>query len=231
MSAAEDLSASLALIPGHAFLNEQGEPEGGFVELVKLMDEFYEAGDIKIALYPFKRSINNVVIGEADFHVPLIKPDINQVDRPFDYASTCFTKVSFVLYTRATVDLDVNDLDALNIETQRGHKEYFDFDIDEVDSIDQGMKKMLSARTDGFIMEQDAVDAYIRENEIDKVRRKHFATWDSCIVISKDEKGRQVNAILSTLLSSLEKDGRFREVVANIHKPYVDWQPYHQDGH
>ena len=93
---AKDLKASVAYIP----LLAESPEKGAFVELVKAIDEVYTDGTISINIYPMPRSINNVVTGKADFHVPMMRsPYVSLDDKPFQFASQRMGTVCFVIYS------------------------------------------------------------------------------------------------------------------------------------
>lgn len=227
-SVAKDLKASLAILPVHSEVDKNGKASGGFVEVVKAINDIYSQGNISIKLYPFARSLKNVETGKADFHLPLIKRQNIPLDTlPFAYATECMTQVSFVLYTRAdSSPINKSKLSQYNVETLRGHQQFFLFNIMEASTLEQGIKKLLSGRTDGFIMEQEAVDNYIRQNEIKNIRRVLYGQWDSCIVIPKGPKQKEIDKIISTSLRELKKSGRLQKITQKIHQPYSDWQPF-----
>lgn len=54
----------------HSTNTDKGEAV--FIEPVKMINEVYTEGSIRIRLYPFIRSIKNVEDGTADFHLPFI---------------------------------------------------------------------------------------------------------------------------------------------------------------
>jgi polar amino acid transport system substrate-binding protein len=225
---ADDLVASLALIPMHSQIGKSGQPEGGFVRVAKAIDDVYKNGEISIGQYPFSRSLDNVVSGKADFHMPLIRiPHVPEDSLPFAYAKERITQVTFVLYTRAdSPPLDKNELNQHVVETIRGHKQLFLFKTAELSSIDQGIKKLLHGRSDAFIMEQDAVDSYIRKQKFKNIRRTFFASWDTCVVIPKGPKQQEIDQIVSTALRRLKASGELQAIVKSIHQPYEVWQPY-----
>ncbi len=228
---AKDLKASLAIIPVQSERGSDGKAKGGFVEVAKAIGDVYEDGNILIEQYPFARSIANVIKGKADFHIPLIKtPHISLESLPFAYSTERITQVSFVLYTRADkAPLDISQFENKLIETQRGHKELFKIKVGEVDNIEQGIKKLVLGRNDGFIMEQDAVDDYIKRNKIKNIRRTLYAVWDSNIVIPKGPKQKEIDGIISNALKKLKASGRLEKIIKTIHQPYIEWQPYKMD--
>ena len=204
-----------------------GEPKGGFVEIVRAIDKIYLDGEIHISQFPFARSLKNVSKGRWDFHIPYIRPPhVNEKNLGFTYADECITKVTFVLYSRNTgKDLNINTLNSLKIDTLRGHKNLMPFHVSETNDIETGIKKILARRIHGFVMEQDAVDKYLRENKIKGIHRQLYAEWDSCIVIPKTEKGKRINEYLSSAIRQLKASGDLDKINKTIHKPYDNWQP------
>lgn len=181
---AKDLKASLSFLPKHLEVDDNGKLSGGFVEVVNAINDVYLHGNISVKVYPFARSLMNIESGHADFHLPMIKHANTEKRLPYVYASECITKVAFVLYSRADrAPLNMQRLDQYTIDTQRGHKLFFPFDIMENNSLEQGIQKLLKGRIDGYIMEQDAVDDYIRINNLSNIRRTLYREWNSCVVI------------------------------------------------
>lgn len=224
---AKDLKASLSILPQHVEVDKDGNLSGGFVEITKAINDVYLQGNISINVYPFARSLMNIQSGKADFHLPMIKASNPKLISPYTYATECITKVAFVLYTRSdNSPLDLKNINRYVIDTQRGHKEFFPFNIMENGSIDQGIQKLLKGRIDGYIMEQDAVDNYIRENDINNIRRTLYREWDVCVVIPKGKRQYDINSIISNALRKLKKSGRLQKIIETIHQPYNDWQPY-----
>ncbi|MBN2427002.1 MAG: transporter substrate-binding domain-containing protein, partial [Deltaproteobacteria bacterium] len=225
---ARDLIASVGIIPPHAEKGEDGQPQGGFVEVVKAIDRVYTDGHISIRLFPIARAISNVVNKHSDFFIPYIpNPKVRVETLPFAFTSEAIVKVSFVLYSRADRPaLPMNKLGDYKVETLRGAAPHFSFPIGEIDSFRQGIQKVVAGRTDGFIAEQDATDKIIRENKIKNIRRTLYATWDSSIVIPKGPEGREIDRIVSDALLELKRTGELRKITDKIHRPFSDWQPY-----
>ncbi len=93
-----DLQASLAYLP--TLIDD--ENSGGYVEFLKAIDREYQDGRILRKVYPFQRSIANVVYGQADFHMPLlVNPLVDEESLPYRYSSEDIGFVVFVLYSRA----------------------------------------------------------------------------------------------------------------------------------
>ena len=224
---AVDLKASLAILPIHSQIDEHSQLKGGFVELVQAVDDEYKEGVITIKLYPFARSLQNVIAGRADFHAPLIKlPHISEDTLPYTYASEKITEVAFVLYTNtAKPNLDRKNLSKYVIATMMGHSHFFPFLVREKTSIAGGIKMLSVGRIDGYIMEQEATDNFIRENKIKNIRRELYFQLDSSIVIPKGKRNKEIDDIISVALRKLKASGKLQKITNKIHLPYKEWQP------
>jgi len=227
----KDLKASIAILPGHSEAGIDGKLIGGFVEIAQAINGVYSAGNISIKLYPFARSLINVEDGKADFHIPLIKsPYVPLETLTFTYATECITQVSFVLYTRAdTSPLEHATLEQHKVVTIRGHKQLFPFNISEVNNHQQGINMLNTGRIDGFLVEQDVTDKYIRKHKFNNIRRTLYSVLDSCIVIPKDLRQKEIDNIISIALRELKKSGELQKISETIHQPFIEWQPYQMD--
>ncbi len=230
---AHDLTASMADIPGLV----EDKDTGAFVELVKAIDEVYTDGKIIRKVYPFKRSIRNVEDETADFHIPLLKnPFISLDSLPYRYISVRNGIVTFVIYSHKDNPITKQNIELANkdktksfpykIETLRGHKELFNFEISEINQFYSGLAKVVLGRTDAFIMPQEECDAIIRNKKLWDLHREKYADFDDMIIVKKGKKGDDIDKIISDALNRLESDGRLKEIYYNIHKPYIEWQPY-----
>lgn len=228
---AGELIASVGIIPPHSMIGKDGKPTGGFVEIVKAIDRVYDEGHIDIQLYPIARAMNMIKSGQADLFIPYIPPPhLGDNDLPYTFASESIVEVTFVLYSRADGhELRMDRLKDYRIETLRGAAEHFPFKIGEIDSFRQGLLKVTAGRSDGFIVEQDAADKYIREHKLKNIRRTLYAVWNSSIVIPKGKRGQDIDKIVSTALRRLKQSGELQLITETIHKPYEDWQPYLMD--
>ncbi|NQZ33079.1 MAG: hypothetical protein HRU06_17560 [Oceanospirillaceae bacterium] len=224
---ARDLVASIALLPNLTGLNERGEPVGRLVDVVRAMSDIYQEGEISIKLYPFARSLDNVVTGRADFHLPIIKPEANNLEGlPYGFSSQSLGKVVFVLYARADKPrLDINNLSQYHLSTMRGHKMSFNFAITEDTLIKQGIEKVIRGRTDGYIMAMGPTDTYIKRHKIKNIRRVFFAQLERGVAIPKGARGQNIDRLITNILVKLKADGLHilnREWAVEV---YDDWQP------
>ena len=233
MASAEtrDLIAAIGLIPPHATPGKDGRPQGGFVDVIRAIDQVYPEGRITIKLLPIARAITTLVNGQSDFFIPYIpNSHVPPETLPFAYATEPVVDVSFVLYTHSDKPApQIDNLEKFKIETLRGAALHFPFKIMEIDSFRQGILRVLKGRIDGFIAEQDGTDKFIIDNEIKNIRRTLYATWHSSIIISKGPEGKEIDRIISGALKKLKESGELKKITDTIHRPFSDWQPYLMD--
>lgn len=225
----QNLTASIASLHELAEYDDSGRPHGGFVDLVRAIDDKYTDGSIKIGLFPFRRSIANVTMGKADFHLPLIRSDqALKSGKRYHYVSEPITKVAFVLYTRST-DLDEIDFERMEdykVATLAGHSHLFPFQIDEVETIHSGIKMLITRRdVDALLLPKDSVDRFILKHKILNISRRLYRVFDASIVVANTPQGRRIEDVLVKALKELKAEGRLQEITAAIHTPYRDWQP------
>ncbi len=230
---ARDLIASMAQLP----VLIEDENTGAFVDLVKALDEVYAEGQIIRQIFPFKRSLDNVIKGKADFHIPLIKNPLIPEDKlPFRYSSLPTGPVAFVIYSHKDRPLTKEDIvDPMKtnpalfphkIHTLPGHTELFPFPAVESFDFEDALEMVRKNRIDALILPQEEADSIIRKLGIKDIHRSLYYEFDSMIVVSKDKRGEEVDRILTEALKKLKSDGRLDRLNENIHKPYMDWQPY-----
>ncbi len=93
---ARELKASIPKVPS----SDVRSHHAVFIELVHLIDQAYTEGTIQVAIYPFRRSIQNVENGDADFHLPLIhNPDASYLNVKYRPISEPLVKTVFVIYS------------------------------------------------------------------------------------------------------------------------------------
>ena len=72
----------------------ESRDKGILVDLLKVMVEEHKGGNITWDVFSFARSLDNVEKGKADFHMPLVTPDINPI------AIRIFSSVRRSLFSR-----------------------------------------------------------------------------------------------------------------------------------
>ncbi len=226
----KDLTVSIALLP-----NISESPEKGvFIDLIKAMNEAYPEGTFNIGIYPFNRSIDNVVAGKADFHIPMLRnPNIPEEKLPFRYASVSMGKVCFVIYSHKDNPITkemVEKAKSTNpfpykVEIYRGLEDFFTFPVQGESSIEQMMQKVAKKRIDACVLAQEEADYVLNQLKLKDIHRESYESFDDVIIIPKGERGDAVDKIVSQSLKTLASNGRLEELHSKIHSPYQDWQP------
>mgnify|MGYP000052291366 CR=1 FL=1 len=218
---ASQYKASLAKLPVHAL----SKTEGVQVELVKAIEKI-TGNQITIGVYPFVRSMANVVDERADFHIPLIKNDLTlEEELPYYYSTETIFHVNFVLYTVKGRGVTLNNLSQYKVETDRGHVDYFPFKVNPSNGIIQSLKKLSLGRIDAFIYADTATDPVLKNLGFKNINRSLYKTFEVKIVLPKNAHGKQVDKMLSKAIQELRKNGKLQEIEGPIDQPYDDWQP------
>jgi polar amino acid transport system substrate-binding protein len=228
---AKDLTASLALLPG---LIDSAD-KGPFVDLVKAIDSVYTGGKIKIETYPFARSVDNVVKGKADFHIPTIRNRaLSETSLPYRFTTEKIGSVAIVIYSNAEKPVTKKMItDALakkgkfpyTVELPPGIESLFG--IPGTASVDlmSSLQKIEKKRLDALVWAQEEVDAAIKHAKIKTIQREHWADYEDSIIITKGPQGDATDKILSDALKKLRSTKQLQALYSKVHRPYSDWQP------
>jgi polar amino acid transport system substrate-binding protein len=220
-----NLKVSLPLMPP-AIINAN---EGVFVDLIKAMKEDYKDGTIEIiGVYPFARSVENVISGTADIHIPITKSLTDSLEKINYMESTVsiFT-VPWVLYVNKDVKgLNANTVSKYKICTQRGNNLFLDLKVQEVNDIETGLKIVSAGRLDAFIFGMPPADMALKNSGIKNIRRIYYKNLPSVFLLQKSERGKEVDKILTKIIKSLKDKGIYQKIMRPpfILEKYEDWQ-------
>jgi polar amino acid transport system substrate-binding protein len=230
---AEEITISMAYLPGIL----ETPDNGPFVDLIKAIDNAYE-GTIKRGVFPFPRSIENVVSGKADFHLPMIRNTlIDESSLPYAYSTSKMGNVVFVIYSHKDNPITVEKINAAKsqkpfpykIETSGGFESYFDFTVSAASGVDSALKKIDRKRIDGFIFAQEECDHVTKQLKLKNIHRELYNKFDDVFIIPKGAAGKRVDEILTTCLEKMKSDGSMQMLHSKVHLDYQQWQP-HQMG-
>ena len=231
VSGSKDLVVSLAQLPGLA----DSANKGALVDLVRAMDEVYTDGNIKIEIYPFRRSISNVLESRADFHLPMFEnPFIPASKFPYALTTESLGNSCFVIYSHNDKQITKKMIDeALSkggdfpykIDSSRGMLGTLKFPLIGSDSIEQSFKKLDSKRIDALVWGQEEADHVLSQLKLKRIYRVHLYDFKEKILISKGAEGEKIDIILSDAIRKLRKTGKLQELFSKVHQPYKDWQP------
>ncbi len=227
----KDLTGSLALIPGLIDSPEKGP----FVEIVKAMGSVYTGGKIKIETYPFARSVDNVIKGKADFHIPTIRNRaLSDAGLPYRFTTEKIGTVCIVIYSNKEKQITKKMLAAAMaqkgqfpyaIDLPAGIEGLFGFPGSPSNDVAMSLQKLAKKRIDALVWAQEEVDLALRNMKLNMITREHWADFDDSIIIAKGPQGDAVDEILSGALKKLRASGRLQALYTKVHRPYDDWQP------
>lgn len=218
-----DLIVSLPFLPGLA----ESKEKGLLVDFVRAMDDIYEGNIFILGVFPFKRSINNILVGKADFHMPGLSVSAEKAEQ-LKYISseeTLFV-VTFALYTQKGVDLDLNNLDLYKIEIDKGLLDFFPKHFIPSFSIKQSIKKLCANRIDGFIFAAKETDEVIDNLSLtSKISSCMYQKYEVKILFPTGNRGKKVESIISSLVKKLKENNKQKEILGPILAYYENWHP------
>lgn len=218
---AEAYKTTLAQMPVYA----ESATKGVLVDFVKAMEKISD-NTMSISVYPFSRSMNNVLKGNADFHIPLIKNDIIPEEKlPYSYSTETIFHVNFVLYTRKGSNVTPENLHLFNVETDRAHVDYFPFKSNPAGQIDLSLKKLHRGRIDAFVFSDAATDVVLKELGFNDIKRTLYKRFDVKIILPKNDHGKKIDQMLTSTIQKLRASGEFDKIMGPIDLPYDNWQP------
>lgn len=218
---AADFTASLAKMPVYA----ESADKGVLVDFTRAMAR--AAGkEINFSVVPFARSMNNVVTGKVDFHMPLIAvPGIDMATLDYDYSTETIFHVNFVMYTKKGSNITKESLAGARVETDLAHVDYFDFTIKGSTNIELSLKKVDIGRIDAFVFADFASDPLVKKNKFKNIQRELFKVYDVKIILPKGGNGGPTDQFLSEAVAKLKSTGEFQQIMGQIDAPYNNWQP------
>ena len=218
---AADYNASLAKMP----VSAESLDKGALVDLVKAI-AVQSGKDIGLVIEPFARSMNNVKVGKADFHMPLIAiPGIDQATLDYAYSTQTIFHVNFIMYTKKGSGMTRDKLATAKVETDMAHVAYFDFNIKGSPSLEQSLKKVNAGRIDAFIFADSAADPLVKKNKLTNIQRELYRVYDVKIILPKGGQGKETDTFLTQNINTLRANGNFDKIMAPLERPYDNWQP------
>jgi polar amino acid transport system substrate-binding protein len=227
----KNLIASMGNLPGLA----ETPDKGAFIDLVKALDDVYTDGTIKIEVYPFTRSFQNLLSGKADFHIPTPRnPELSEENFPYRTVSESMGTVVIVLYsnidniiTRKIIDdaVEKGGEFPYTVECSGHLKDFFAIPIINTNDLSNSFQKLQNKRIDALLWAQEESDLVIRDLKLNKIYRSPYGNFDDAIMISKRPEADKIDEVLSEALKKIKASGKHQEIYKNVHTPYDDWQP------
>lgn len=193
--------------------------------LMSEIDEIYP-GKLIVSELPNQRSIQNVVNGKQDFHYPVLLP-LSNVKRSFDYSFSKVTirRIVYAVYlNKANKEIGIHNLENYLIEGERGHVEFFDFDVVPSTCVECSFKKLENSRIDGFIYPALEGDVLIKKLGLRNIDSLYFDTYESKFALPKNSRGEELNTLLSSIISKMKISERY----LILNKANKTWKPSRQ---
>jgi polar amino acid transport system substrate-binding protein len=217
----KEIKISVAQMPVVSESTEKGQ----FVDLVKAIARV-SGVKLNLKVAPFIRSMDNVITGKVDAHMPMMKsPYIKEEDLNYDLSTVTLYKVNFVLYTNKNKIIKMNNLKNYKIETDAAHVGYFDFPVIASSSIEGSLQKVNTGRIDGFIFADFTSDSVIKKKGLNNIKRKLYKQYEVKFVLPKGQKGKDIDKLLSKAVARLKRTGELTKILSPVDSPYNNWQP------
>jgi polar amino acid transport system substrate-binding protein len=173
------------------------------------------------------RSLAAVVDGNADLHLPLLRPPHPEAI-PFDVTAARMWEVPFVIYTNKDKPLDAAALHegTYKLETEVAHVGYFDFPVNGSAGFESSLRKVDAGRIDGFIFAANIIDPVVQTLGLSHIHRAFYRNFDAVGVVRKDAAGAAANRWFSAAIAAVQTDPAFLAVQHKIVGGYrgPDWQ-------
>lgn len=216
----DKIRISIAQLP----IAAESKEKGVYIDLLKAVSRVTGVS-INIQVVPFARSLQYVIDGRVDAHIPLIRSLYHKTPPPYDLSSVALHSVNFVLYTNKDKPLNMGNLQACIIETDTAHVNYFNFDILPSSCIECSLKKVNAGRIDGFIFADSVTDGLVRKNALPHIRRQLYRVYDAMIILPKGRGGGEVDQFLFKAVEKLKSTGEYQKIMGPLDIPYDPWQP------
>ncbi len=181
-----------------------------------------------IQVLPFARAVYMMENNQADILSALVQiPDQKKwVNLKYDYATSDFVKIVFVLYTNKSKPINAADLKNGNaksykIETDAAHVDHFSFAALPSTSIDASLKKVDSGAVDGFIFAQGSTDAALKRLGLKNIARSYYGTYSNVFILQKGTSGGSLDKVITDGLAKIKANGKYQEIVG----PYAGVPP------
>ena len=223
---AKDYKMSVGKLP----LYSESKDKGILIDVIKAMDKEYKDGHFIIEVYPFGRSIDNVIQGKADVHFPTIGKNIwskesdayeKELNKRGIRRSSCsLTKTHFALYSnRAKPKIDISKIQDYKIETDSGHTAFFNKNMQGTVCLPCSLKKLSANRIDGLVFASREIDGMIKDGKFKNIRRQNFKIFGSKFILPVGKKGEELDKLLKRLIKKMIVDG----TLAKVAKPYSEY--------
>lgn len=197
------------------------ETHGPLVTMIQAMGASFPQDRVTVTgVFPFARSVQNVIAGRADLHVPLIRnPHVPDAELPYDFTTQSLGFSVFVLYTnRGNPQARPDQAGKLSIEVEPDHLALFPHLGRRETPVDSGLRRVAQGSLDAYLCSMDAGDEALKRLGLTTVKRWEFETFMAYGVIAKGTRGGPVDQWFTQAFLRLQAEGKTPES-----RPFVDW--------
>jgi polar amino acid transport system substrate-binding protein len=223
---APDIVVGAMLLPG--LINSA--TDGVMIDLLQAITATYQGGKMTVTAAPVGRIVSDMENGVLDMSLPYLRVG-DEAKLKYRYSSMSTGQVQFVLYSRKTAPLRVQDIEA----ALRGPAQPFPYKIEsalipwdfptiQFTDMSSAFKKLDAGHIQGFLWAQEEADAELRKLGLKTVVRQAYGTFDDVFAIARGPRGDFVDSVISSGLKQLQSSGQLAHLYQKIHKPYDPWQ-------
>lgn len=200
---------------------------GVLVDFVRVISKTL-AIPVHIRVKPFKRSIADVISGEADLHIPIQKPLYVLKGQAYEFTDAVINHVHFVLYTHKSHPISVEDLyrkKGLDIHTDASMLRFFSFPTQPSFHIEGSLRMVDKGRIQGFLFADSVADPIVKRLSLSNVHRQLFKTYEVVGIVSKGQRGKAADQFLKKGVAALKAKGLYMTYMSAVEFPFDPWQP------
>ncbi|MDU0354446.1 hypothetical protein RS130_11330 [Paraglaciecola aquimarina] len=180
-----------------------------------------------INIYPFPRSIDYLNRQKIDIHLPMIEsPFIDKEALTYQFSDIALWNVNFVIYSHKDTIINLNELSALTLYTDRAHTHLFPFKVFPIGHIEGAIQMVDKNRIDGLIFADTVIDDTIIQYNLVNIRRTLYGTFPVKFIVPKGQIGDEINEKLRIGMNILRARGEIKPLSTKLSFVYDDWQPY-----
>ena len=92
-------------------------------------------------------------------------------------------------------------------------------------NIESGLKKVDLGRSDGWCFAMIETDAVLKKLNLQNIKRWNYKTFEVRIVLPKNDRGKEVNEILSKAIRKLKQNGKYQSIMkVLLNQKYEEWK-------
>lgn len=206
----------------------EDENNGIFIELFKEIAKRAKM-NVKISVYPPKRTLKNFELQELDIIFPALDVNFPADNMPIKSKELIYIKQDFVFTMKGSkLFKKISELEGKKIGVTAGYPYVFEIilnkkiTIDVANSDELNTQKLVSGRIDAFIVEEKSgIKAFKETGTFDKIQydpKRPISEQAVYYAFQNTKKGKDLEKQISRILKAMKKDGTFARIMAKTNK-------------